>query len=95
MGLSFSKVSTNDGINAIATTAKLLDANPNRYYASFQNDGSKKVYLGLGVAAEVEKGVVIQPGAIYELSGDGVMCTGQINVIGTDAGPQVILVQEV
>ena len=94
MSLSFGSVSTKSGVNVIATSTLLLAANPSRIYASFQNTGAKTVYIGLGVAAEVLKGVQVVPGATYEFTENGPLCVGPIYAIGADAGPQKVLVQE-
>lgn len=69
----------------VATTL-VLSASVNRKGALFVNDSANVIYLGLGAAAVVGRGVRLNPaGGSYEISAEN-LTTQQINAISTAAG---------
>jgi len=73
-----------------STTA--LAANAQRKYAIFTNDsGNADIYLGLGVVATANGGILLQAGSSYEIFSHS-MFYGAVNFIGT-VGETLLVVE--
>lgn len=79
---------------AVATTA-VLAANANRKYALFVNDSDTIIYLKVGAAGELNKGIRLNAsGGSFEMSNAlGNLDARAINAIAS-AGPKNLLVTE-
>jgi hypothetical protein len=80
----------------IATTAAALPSNDNALYRLFVNDSSSTIYLGLGTAAVVGRGIRLNAnGGAYEMSKQlGNLYTGAVNAIHGGPGTANLLVTE-
>jgi hypothetical protein len=79
---------------AVGTTLALA-ANASRTYALFINDADEAIYLGLGVAAVMNKGIRLNAnGGSYEMSAAlGNLYAGAVNAICASGG-KLLLVTE-
>jgi len=79
---------------AALTTAALV-ANASRTYALFINDADEAMYLGLGVAAAMNKGIRLNAnGGSYEMSAAlGNLYAGAVNAICA-SGNKVLIITE-
>ena len=89
-----STVDEGAGTDATSTTsAALMAANPDRQYCRVTNvDGVILVALGLGVAAEAGKGIVLGPLEHWEMPSHAIF-TGAINVESASGTPSVAFVE--
>ena len=85
---------TSDNVAVAATTTKILSANSGRVYASIQNTSGIMLWLGLGVAAVVGKGLRVSPGQTYEFTPETNGFVGQVNGILASGGPESLPIQE-
>jgi len=74
---------TRIGATVTPTSALLVDIEDRRGALTITNtDVSSKVFLGMGVAAEVDKGICIMPGKTLTMNATGCF-SGDIYVIGS------------
>ncbi|GAG85068.1 unnamed protein product, partial [marine sediment metagenome] len=77
-------------------TTVALAANANRLYALFVNDGTEPIYLYLGAAAVMNRGIRLQVGGSYEMSREiGNLYIGAINGICASGGMTLLVTEEV
>lgn len=57
MAIFKSDSATNNVISVTTTSTPVLTADDDRQFAVFCNDGTTPIYLGLGAAAEIGKGI--------------------------------------
>ncbi len=74
------------------TSAEVLAFNNSRRYAILINDSANKIFLGFGVPAELNKGILIAAGSNYEIL-DINLTFQAIEAIADIAG-SVLLLQE-
>ena len=81
---------------AVASTLALA-ANANRKYAIFVNDSDETLYLGLGAAAVLNKGIRLNAsGGSYEMSAlGGNLYAGAVYAISTSGGKLLLVTQGV
>lgn len=86
---------TQANVAVAAVTGLLLNANAARRYLLIQNNhATATVYVTLdGTAATTAKGLKIPAGGSYEIGGFGYMPIDQINVIGSAANANVVVVE--
>lgn len=83
--------------HAVATTtAQSIAANPNRKYLLLVNDSDQIIYLGLSVAAVLNKGIRLNAsGGSYEMSFLlGNLFTGAVNAIHAGVGTKNMMMTE-
>ena len=84
-------------VAVLATTTELLAANTDANYRLLVNDSAVVIYLGLGAAAVMNKGIRLEAnGGTYEMTKwKGNLYTGVINAIrASGAGTDNVLVTE-
>ena len=79
------------------TTTAALAANASRLYALFINDSDEAIYLGLGVAAAVNRGIRLNAnGGSYEMSeAVGNLYVGAVNGICASGGKKLLVTEGV
>ena len=82
-------------IGAVTTVA--LAANANRLYALFVNDGTEAIYLYLGAAAVMNRGIRLNAsGGSYEMSRElGNLYVGAVNAICASGGMTLLTTEGV
>jgi hypothetical protein len=80
-----SLVGVPDSVTVGAATTAVLAADPKRQAAVLTNDGDEKMYVGIGAAAVVGKGVPLPVGASIVLTPRG-GCRLAINAICASGG---------
>jgi len=84
----------NAGINVAATSTLILAANSDRKYAAIVNDSDKDIYLGIGAAAVLHKGIPLNAGGgSYEITWAN-LYTGALYGIHGGTGNKVVTVME-
>lgn len=80
-----------------AATTVALVANANRLYAAFINDGTEAIYLYLGAAAVLNRGIRLNAsGGSYEMSREiGNLYVGAVNGICTSGGMTLLVTEGV
>lgn len=87
----WSTVNVSTTINVTNASIQLLAANENRKYLYIANNDTQPVYLQLGNSAIYGRGIRLNNGAVFIMSGSELFL-GEINAIGI--GPVVIDVLE-
>lgn len=74
------KINTTGG-TASAVSTKILDANDRRLYCEIINASDTGMWLGLGAAAEIGKGVYIAPNGFSYVMDSQNMWKGEVYII--------------
>lgn len=56
------------GVDVGPTSTLILPERPNRKWAIFCNDSTEDVYLAIGKPAQIDKGIRLTPGAVFEIN---------------------------
>lgn len=84
---------TDYGWTVSAESALILPAQDNRKQITFVNTGAGTIYLNLGAAAEVGKGIALMPrGGSYEFNRANNPYNGSIHAVATEASELTALV---
>lgn len=90
---NFSKSTTSNSVTVANTSTLVLAANPNRKYVALVNDSNEVIYISLGVAAVLNKGIRLNAeGGSYEIDSEN-LYTGSIYAI-CSSGSKVLTVTE-
>jgi len=93
LGRSFATSTVSDAIAIGAASTEILAANANRVYALVVNDSNETIYLALGVAAVLHKGIRINAnGGSYEIDSANFFI-GAINGISTSGSKNVTIAE--
>ena len=68
MRATYTSLSLHSKVALENTSTKMIPANARRVYARIRNNGSVSMWLGLGEAAVVGQGFLLEPGEWYEIN---------------------------
>lgn len=86
--------STPSQVNVGLTSTILLNANPNRLYASFMNNSSQTIYIQYKINAVWQQGFVIRPNAMRDITTIELFL-GQVNAITQGSSAMIDVIEGV
>ena len=89
----FDKATSNKSVTIDTSSTVILASNTNRVYALIVNDSNATIYLAIGVAAVLNKGIRINAnGGSYEVTSNN-LNVGSINGISAAGGKNVTVTE--
>jgi hypothetical protein len=86
--------STSGSATVGATSTKILSFNSARAYLLLVNDGTEDIYISLGAAAVINKGLRLNAdGGVIELKMDGVQFIGEVYAICASGGMNLTYIE--